>query len=1307
MASISESLRALLGSARNAKNLSQSREDDDDLPDDDVGEATEDVLSSLCINLIQSLEVHLKQRSGINDEQKEDDGEVDGPTEISANSFIHTRLDYNNKRKQAAHHPETSFRAKHAPFSDTNVREVFDDHNTSISQLPPLLSSLMMTRVEFEKLLPETQDAEANEAAMDSAALTLTKPALTAARLYATLLAIPGALGSGVIQMGTVSSLAALFRGWRREATTAMGLLLDNKKGAQNKKSNSKLEGRGKRRAKSTITNPVKRGKGRKRVQVVDGFVNSDDDNEEEDDGSKLQMGEDNSIIPAKELVMLGMEAGIALSQVLWQKEFLSWSIEAREAVVDAVTSLHGTAAALVTPSLRTKLPGDLIELQEEVVKSTALCLQQCIRMASVEEENEDAEGTSPERHETSVFIFRGLYAVIAMREHLPNGTAGQQCACEVATETLRGFIKGLAVDMGKQRGKANNLEQSAARLSMTPSTIRSQRHKARFDAPTTPVTTNRNGRKKRVSFGALDTARKTPMLKSGNKRRMPGVTPGRSPGGGATPRPVFSAALGLMQKLATSKGLERAVFRRSITKTLQSCLQCMPPPERTHFLRFMSLLCASKVSVHRLLVVELVSVILAEAWLWEEHSHVSMIGPNAQPNFQAIPTSPVSPSSPQGSPSSTITKDNGFTIPMSLLESLIGRLDDRAPAVRACAASAFSQLFRQVAEVTQDDTCNEEEQQRTIIEASKALASRRYSIVYRLRQRALEDDNAVVRRTSINALAEVISLGTADEFPFKVGEEEVAAFGHLCGDNSTAARKAAAQALTSILKRCNSMVGENGSTLDIVARTWTASVLPMALDSDATCVSKALDLVNQVMIQPIVTDQDELSGRQAAHVAWKILSFVCESAWSGAACTATNALKVALGKLTTVEAGAKDLNMALVEQLGFLAAQTTDGALDHIAPEIEWQTAGVWFLLDTVVDQTRNLSALIQALIRLRVDLDFLSSSWQKMLQLLDTKELSISSENTWRCCLRSCLNVLAKLSPCISNDVAQHSASKLRTLLHGFSLPPDLIGSAVSALTATFLSTSGRKDPELARKEVVELLSSMYSVCEDSINAFAQDLLEKGQLNLGAVEEVNIRAIFLVGELSTVGFCPDDDVVTKEVRGTKNDPIRGLNVPPSRKLVEGLLMFLPPPSKCVRTPKSIRAHAFIAVGKLCIRNEALAKKCVKIMAQELNEHYANECCSAKNNALLVLGDLCIRYTSLVDKYLPVMARCLQTGVDEDNALQLTTSDNDKSAIVRKNAVILLSGLILQVKLAGVRNVPRQDTSSIIATNFHAVHLP
>ena len=88
------------------------------------------------------------------------------------------------------------------------------------------------------------------------------------------------------------------------------------------------------------------------------------------------------------------------------------------------------------------------------------------------------------------------------------------------------------------------------------------------------------------------------------------------------------------------------------------------------------------------------------------------------------------------------------------------------------------------------------------------------------------------------------------------------------------------------------------------------------------------------------------------------------------------------------------------------------------------------------------------------------------------------------------------------------------------------------------------------------------------------------------------------------------------------------------------------------------MRAYAVVTLGKLCLRDKALARQHVNVFLRELvpepdqpppqaltaaaavaagarrQAGAAAASAAVRSNALLVLGDLCVRYTSLVDRY-------------------------------------------------------------------------
>ena len=54
-----------------------------------------------------------------------------------------------------------------------------------------------------------------------------------------------------------------------------------------------------------------------------------------------------------------------------------------------------------------------------------------------------------------------------------------------------------------------------------------------------------------------------------------------------------------------------------------------------------------------------------------------------------------------------------------------------------------------------------------------------------------------------------------------------------------------------------------------------------------------------------------------------------------------------------------------------------------------------------------------------------------------------------------------------------------------------------------------------------------------------------------------------------------------------------------------------------------AVQAHAWAALGKLCLTDEGLAKKCVPLLVQELGRAHAP---AVRNNIIVALADMCIQ---------------------------------------------------------------------------------
>lgn len=103
------------------------------------------------------------------------------------------------------------------------------------------------------------------------------------------------------------------------------------------------------------------------------------------------------------------------------------------------------------------------------------------------------------------------------------------------------------------------------------------------------------------------------------------------------------------------------------------------------------------------------------------------------------------------------------------------------------------------------------------------------------------------------------------------------------------------------------------------------------------------------------------------------------------------------------------------------------------------------------------------------------------------------------------------------------------------------------------------------------------------------------------------------------------------------------------------------------------MQAHAWVALGKLCLTDEALAKKCVPLFIQQLK---AAKAPAVRNNIMVALADLCVQHTALVDTHLPRLAACL----------------TDPNELVRRQALALLANLLQKVSLCLLCSLIRAD---------------
>ena len=1049
--------------------------------------------------------------------------------------------------------------------------------NSKISELTSVVGTLLGHRVDPMALLPATQDVEANtEVLQGNAAMTLTLPALQAAHLYVLLLQMPGALGSGLIELESMQALVALVRRWsveccgrESEVVFSMEQTNSNKRNSNNRNSRNNMT--------PTKSPPKKRSRR--------GPVTLQDD--DSDFGGIIRNSSPSTL-------QMGLKVATALLKVPEQKEFPSWSVEAREGLLDAVMTAFYTCAAFDFDK----------QQQYMIIHQANESLQQCMVHTQ----------TAPQRHETSVVILRALLPVLNLKQLLPNGERGKLQAHGAAVQALQALIQSATEKIeNKTLSDASNVTPRHRRrksgLALTPAT--------------TPKHAPRSVRKNRLSVDGT-----TPMLSPALKgRRQSGGVFLLSPIPSDMPKPrlVLSAFLGMLQKLATSPGLERASVRGPTVQSILKCAPSLPHLERSHFLRYLIKLCNSKLSVHRLVGCELIGSVLNQEWFQTNHkmdaNHPSAASPQALQ---------------QQTPQAAIVEPD--LLPAALLKALQGRLLDRIAAVRVRAAISLEAAL-ETNHPHIDDT-----------------------ILTSLRKRATKDETAMVRKAAISTLTK-LWLQKKDWF----STQDLNVLCQLTHDTSLLTRKAAAENLTTLLEQ----IQQDHPMAELLEQSWSTCVLPMLLDDETACSTKAIQSFDRVVITPIL----ENTNHQATARGWRLLAHVSNSSGQqGASKGEAKALQAALKQLAADD-WSRIYNQ-LLERMARVAYQTLPTHADvtkEYDSDREARLVGVWCLLDALIGLTKDMETITEILTDTAEGLGFVMTAWETFLHYPLLKST-----------LRSSLLVVSKLAAGLDKEAAKKCAQSLERELQNFTLPVDVIGSAIAALASLATILLGAQNPEKIRKNCSTWIQKLYSRCEDQVALFVQEASSSDS----TVDDTDqrqplVRALFTVGELSMVGFRVDDDErdVATPQNEDSNDVLRRLNERPSTRLQDLVLTMLPHqlPGHKTPTPGSIRAHAFTVLGKLCLRDEALAKTSLNLLARELHPTTIKTASPAvQSNTLLVLGDLCVRYTNMADRYLPIMASCLQAGTSDPDA-NLLNIGSSGSAIVRKHAVLLLSSLLLQ----------------------------
>jgi len=345
----------------------------------------------------------------------------------------------------------------------------------------------------------------------------------------------------------------------------------------------------------------------------------------------------------------------------------------------------------------------------------------------------------------------------------------------------------------------------------------------------------------------------------------------------------------------------------------------------------------------------------------------------------------------------------------------------------------------------------------------------------------------------------------------------------------------------------------------------------------------------------------------------------------------------------------------------------------------------GTWALLEAIIlaeDQLKGRFRSNGKVKNILTDPSFVINCWRDIYKILRQNQDYIVEDDG-----RKVLRVLSKVAHSMNRSMARDLRNDL--LAPVLNLDNALSSEThVMALQAIMSLTQceNNRDSKESIAECEKIGQEILDNCEVVLRSY----VIKGERGSILVDKVE-RAVCLSGAVSIIGFSASEEETALNEKGKQANEgdipflkcvacpslialVRVLLAPEllpdsdGNKEVNDTTSYIPKTkdspsiglSVSTIVPEKIRANAFVALGKMCLRSRSLAKENVQLFVRELS--VANTS-AIRSNAIIILGDLCVRYTSLVERHIPAMAKCLQ----------------DNAPLVRRHALQLISVLLLQ----------------------------
>ena len=516
-------------------------------------------------------------------------------------------------------------------------------------------------------------------------------------------------------------------------------------------------------------------------------------------------------------------------------------------------------------------------------------------------------------------------------------------------------------------------------------------------------------------------------------------------------------------------------------------------------------------------------------------------------------------------------------------------------------------------------------------------------------------DARPVVRKAAIQALSAILLTG-ADGITGVLKQVDLQVLFDGCMDESLSIRKQSLIGLTDLLSKFGSDT--------ILHKIWLGAVLPLVNDNELTVQEKCFHAINENILEAAVADlRAKLNGLEEATLeettvpVWRLLAEADDES--------NRYLQLGLSKMLTGKA-----QITIPEELPKLINKTL------LSDNKVWNDNGLWVLIEAIArdrPDCLNIDSVVAAWNKSSNDAE--KGAWEEYTHVRILRTLS---------CLASDLE---------SNDAGQLAAA-LYTRLSQFGGEPNVIQAQIAALKKICINLA-LTSPETP---LPPWENNLLVLCQKALGnyVFRVESSDSDKVSFAKTDIALVRYLFTLGEvvLQAVAKVTIPDTLLTLVQSLLPRTLGNISGGDGGDVIQ--------------LPVSVRAHAFTALGKLCLKNEALAKKCVTIMVRELED---GTDAVIRNNVLVIFCDLCRTFTSIVDLYVPSLTRCIK----------------DPNPTIRRHTLMVVSQLIQEDFLkwkgslffrfvsavadedAQVRQYAEQNVVSLIvkkAGNVHRLHL-